>query len=77
MLLFDGWAVVSGAHAGQADERSIADGAKRLQAHIAPGGRPLIVLLEEQSADEAGNGGLVGKDADDPGLRRGRLRCAA
>lgn len=64
-LLFDGWAVVSGAYAGQADDWSIADGAKRLQAHVTPSGRPLVVLLEEQGADEPGNGGLIGEDADD------------
>jgi hypothetical protein len=26
---------------------------------------PFVVLLQEQGADQAGDGGLVGKDADD------------
>ena len=39
-----------------------------LQGHVAcPLDRPFVVLLGEDGADQSGDGGLVGKDADDVG----------
>jgi hypothetical protein len=38
---------------------------ERLGAEIAAGDLPLVVLLGQDSADEAGDGGVVGEDADD------------
>ena len=36
------------------------------QAHVAGAlNGPFVILLQEQGADQAGDGGLVGEDADD------------
>ena len=43
-------------------------GAMRFQGHVAGAlDGPLVVLFEQDRADEAGDGGLVGEDADDLG----------
>ena len=55
-------------HWRQADDGIIGDGGDGLKGHIAGAlDGPLVVLLEEDGADEAGDGGLVGEDADDLG----------
>jgi hypothetical protein len=46
--------IAGGAHAFQADVAGALDG-------------PLVVLFEQDGTDEAGDGGLVGEDADDLG----------
>ena len=59
---------MSGRRSGQADGGSIAHGADGLQRHIAGAlGGPVVGLLEEQSLDDAGDGGFIGKDADHVG----------
>ena len=46
----------------------MADRRDGFQGHVArPLNRPFIVLFGEDGADEAGDGGFVGKDADDVG----------
>ena len=40
---------------------------KSFQAHVAPCDGPLVILLQEDSADEANDCGFVWKDADDAG----------
>ena len=53
---------------GQADDGIIGDGGDGLKGHVAGAlDGPLVVLFEEDGADEACDGGLVGKDADDLG----------
>ena len=59
---------MSGGHGWQADGCSIADGAHRLQCHVACAlGGPFVGLLEQDGTHEAGDGGLVGIDADELG----------
>lgn len=41
--------------------------AECLQRHLAAGYRPLVVLLQHQSADKADEGGIVREDADHVG----------
>ena len=61
---------MSGCHDGQADDGIIAQGSDGFQAHVAGAlDGPFIVLLEEQGANQAGDRGLVGEDAD-TSLRR-------
>ena len=64
-----GWAEIdAGCHGGQADEGIIAQGCDGFQGHVAGAlDGPLVVLLEQDGADEADDGGLVGEDADDLG----------
>ena len=46
----------------------MAHGSDGFQGHVArPLDRPFVVLLVQDGADQAGDGGLVGKDADDIG----------
>ena len=55
----------SGGQDGQADEGIIADGGDAFQGHVAAAlDGPFVVLLEEQSADQAEDGVVVGEDAD-------------
>ena len=62
------WPVVSCGHGGQLDERIVAEGSDGFQGHVAGAlHRPFIVLLEQDGADQAGDGVLVGEDADDIG----------
>jgi hypothetical protein len=57
--------VLSGCHGRQLDDRIIAQRRDCFQAHVAAAlHRPFIVLLEQQCADEARDGRLVGEDAD-------------
>ena len=59
-------AALSGCHGRQADGISIAYRGDGFQCHVAGAlDGPFVVLLEEQGADEAHDGGLVGEDADD------------
>jgi hypothetical protein len=59
----------SGGHGGQLDDQIIAQQCDGFQGHITgPLDRPFIVLLEQDRADEAGEGILVGEDADDLAL---------
>ena len=52
----------------QADERIIAHCGDGLKCHLAGSlNSPLVVLLEEQSADEPDDGVVVRKDTDDFG----------
>lgn len=61
-----GWAAGSGWHGGEPDGDMIADGADGSQGHVAGAlAEPLEGLVEQNGADEAGHGGLVGKAADD------------
>ena len=57
--------MLSGCHGGQLDDRIIAQRRDCFQAHVAAALHlPFIVLLEQQCADEARDGRLVGEDAD-------------
>ena len=50
----------------QADAVTLAERSDRLKGHVAGSlDRPLVGLLEQEGADEASDGSLVGKDADD------------
>ena len=52
----------------QADERIIAQGGDGFQGHVAGAlHSPLVVLFEQDGADESDDGVLVGEDADDLG----------
>jgi len=60
-----GWSV---RHGRQSDDRIIGDGGDGLKGHVAGAlDGPFVVLLEQDRADQPGNGGLVGEDADDLG----------
>jgi hypothetical protein len=62
------WPGGSVRHRWQAGDEIIADGGDGLKGHGAGAlDSPLVVLLEEDGADEAGDGGLVREDADDLG----------
>jgi hypothetical protein len=53
------------------DERIMAKRSDGFQCHVArPLDRPFIVLLEQDGADRAGNGFLIGEDVDDLGAAR-------
>jgi len=53
---------------GQADDRIIADGGDAFQCDVTSAlDGPFIILFEQNGADEACDGGLVGEDADDLG----------
>jgi hypothetical protein len=55
-------------HRRQADDRIIGDRGDCLKGHVTGAlDGPLVVLLEQDRPDEAGDGGLVGEDADDLG----------
>ena len=57
---------LSGRQGGQADGGIIAERRDGFQRHVAGAlNGPLVILLEQQGADQSGNGGLVGEDADD------------
>jgi len=60
-----GWITASGCHGGQSDEGIIAQWRDGFQAHeaCAPDGT-FIALFQQQCADQADYGILVGKDAD-------------
>ncbi len=59
---------MSGCREGQVDERIIAHGGDGFQGHVAGSlDGPLVVLLEQDGADEPGDSGFVGEDADDLG----------
>jgi hypothetical protein len=69
-----GWSVC---HGRQADDGTIAQRRDGFQRHVArPLHRPFVVLLEQDGADQTGDGVLVGKDADDLGtaLDRRKIR---
>ena len=56
----------SGCHSRQSDDGSIAQRSDGFQAHVAGAlDGPFIVLFQQQGADQAGDGGFVGEDADD------------
>jgi hypothetical protein len=56
---------MSGCHSGHADEGIIAHCGQSFQCHVAGSlDSPFIVLLKQDGADEACDGGLVGKDSD-------------
>jgi hypothetical protein len=58
----------SGGHGGQLDDGIVAQRRDCFQGHVAgPLHRPFVVLLQQDGADQAGDGGLVGEDADDLG----------
>jgi len=63
--LWPGW---SGGHGWQADDGIIADRRDAFQCDVASAlDGPFVVLFEQDRADEPGDGGLVGEDADDLG----------
>ncbi len=45
----------------------MADLGQGFQCHVSAADGPLVVLLEQDGADQADDGGLVGKDADNVG----------
>src|SRR5215468_7281471 len=58
----------SGCHGGQLEDRILAQWSDGFQRHVAGALHgPLIVLLEQDCTDQAGDGSLVGEDADDFG----------
>lgn len=60
-MIFGGWAAGSGWHGREPDGGIIADGADGFQGHVAgPLGGPFVGLLEQDGADEAHDGGLIG-----------------
>jgi len=60
--------VSSGCHGGQLEDRIFAQWSDRFQGHVAGAlDGPFIVLLEQDGADQAGDGVLIGEDADDLG----------
>ena len=60
--------VWSGGQDWQADGGTLAERGDGLKGHVAgPLDRPLVGLLEQEGADEAGDRRLVGEDADDVG----------
>src|SRR5687767_3877572 len=62
------WPDRSGGHGGQPDERIIAYRSEAFQSDVASSlDGPLVVLLEQDGADETDDGGVVGEDADDVG----------
>jgi hypothetical protein len=53
---------------GQADKRIIAEGCGAFRGDVAGTlDRPFIVLFEQDGADEAGDGGFIGEDANNLG----------
>jgi hypothetical protein len=57
-----GWTAVSGCDGWQADGRIITQRSDGFQAHVACTLHgPLIILFEQQGADESDDGGFVGK----------------
>jgi hypothetical protein len=54
-------ALSSGGHGAQPDVRSIDDAGERLKAHVVPGDGPFVVGLEDDRADEADDGVIVGE----------------
>ena len=67
-----GWPVLSGGHGGQLDEGIVAQRCHGFQRHVAGAlNRPLIVLFQEDGADEPDDGLVVGEDAAE------RPRCGA
>ena len=65
---------ISGCHGKQLDGEVVADGSDRFQRHVSPCDGPFVVLLEQNRADEACDGVLVGEDADDVAPRRSSPR---
>src|SRR5215203_1515778 len=62
------WPGRSGCHGWQADERIIAHWCDSFQGDVAGSlDGPFVVLLEQDCADEPGDGGFVGEDPDDVG----------
>ena len=55
------------------DGLMLADFVDGFQGLVSPCDGPLVVLFEHQGADQADDGGLVGKDADDVGPARDLL----
>src|SRR5262245_66561332 len=56
----------SGSHGWQTDEGSIADWSDAFQSNVSGAlDGPFIIVFEQDSADEAGDGVVVGKDTDD------------
>ena len=54
----------SGGHGGQADGCSIVHGRERLEAHVTALDGPLVILLQQERADEAGDRRFIRKDAN-------------
>ena len=71
------WLPRSGCHSGQSDGGSIAQRSDCFQAHVAGTlDCPFLVLLQQQCADEAGDGGFIGKDAHYLAATREALQVA-
>ena len=54
----------------------MADLGQGFQCHVSSADGPLVVLLEQDGTDQAGNGGLVGEDADDV-VMKASTSCSA
>lgn len=62
------WSEGSNSEGRQADDGIIADQSDAFQGDVARALEgPLVILLEQDRADETGDGSFVGKDADDLG----------
>jgi hypothetical protein len=61
------WPLLQGGDCRRVHGCSVANGGDGFQCHVAPCDGPLIVLLQHQGSDQAGDGGFVWKDADDVG----------
>ena len=60
-----GW---SDGHGGKSEDKIIAQGGHGFQGHVAGAlDSPFVVLLQKDGSDQADDGGVVGKDADDVG----------
>ena len=57
----------SDCHGGQADGGIVADLGQGFQRHVTTLQGPLVVLLEQQGADQAIDSRFIGEDADDVG----------
>ena len=65
------WPVLSDGHGGQADDGIITQRCDGFKGHVAsPLHRPLVVLFEQDGADQANDGLFIGEDADDVGSAR-------
>ena len=56
---------MSDGHGGEADVGIVADLGQGFQRHVTTLHGPLVVLFKQESADQAVDGGFIGKDADD------------
>ena len=61
------WSLLQGGDCCRVHWGIVANGGDGFQCHVAAGDCPLIVLLEHEGADQAGDGGLVWENTHDIG----------